>query len=132
MFLFQFGRLEGCERVVGICGSDEKCKYLRSELDFNGAINYKTMNIEEELCKQCPNGIDVYFDNVGGSISDQVIKQVTCNIVHHIYMCLNKTIHTQKSCTHQCLVILALVETIILLRIMYVCMYVCMYCENHS
>lgn len=81
----QFGRLEGCERVVGICGSDEKCKYLTSELAFNGAINYKTMNIEEELCKQCPNGIDVYFDNVGGSISDQVIKQM--NKDSHVILC---------------------------------------------
>ncbi|XP_076099939.1 prostaglandin reductase 2-like isoform X1 [Mytilus galloprovincialis] len=81
----QFGRLKGCDKVIGICGSDEKCQYLTDELGFNGAINYKTQNIKDELSKHCPKGIDVYFDNVGGTISDQVIKQM--NKDSHVILC---------------------------------------------
>ena len=62
--------------MVGICGSDAKCSYLIDELQFDAAINYKMNNIPEALRKSCPNGIDVYFDNVGGEISDEVIKQM--------------------------------------------------------
>ncbi len=62
--------------MVGICGSDEKCKWLIEDLGFQGAINYKTENIQEKLAQLCPEGIDVYFDNVGGDLSNTVIKQV--------------------------------------------------------
>jgi NADPH-dependent curcumin reductase CurA len=58
--------------VVGIAGSDEKVRYLLDELGFDAAINYKTENIADSLDKACPNGIDVYFENVGGEISDAV------------------------------------------------------------
>lgn len=66
----------GAGRVVGICGTDEKCKFLVDELRFDAAINYKSDDIPETLSKFCPNGIDCYFDNVGGEISDEVIKQM--------------------------------------------------------
>lgn len=68
----QIAKIKGC-RVVGIAGSDEKNEYLVKELGFDVAINYKTQNVYEALKEACPNGIDVYFDNVGGSISDAVM-----------------------------------------------------------
>lgn len=68
----QIAKLKGC-RVIGVAGSDDKISYLKEELGFDEAINYKTTeNITEAMAKACPNGIDVYFDNVGGEISDAV------------------------------------------------------------
>ena len=61
---------------MGICGTPEKCLFLTSELGFDAAINYKEGNVAEQLRKLCPAGVDVYFDNVGGDISDTVISQV--------------------------------------------------------
>ncbi|XP_068948267.1 prostaglandin reductase 2-like [Petaurus breviceps papuanus] len=81
----QIGRLEGCSRVVGICGTDEKCSILVSELGFDAAINYKKGNVAEQLRELCPSGVDVYFDNVGGDISDTVIRQMNQN--SHIVLC---------------------------------------------
>ncbi len=72
----QIAALDGCSNVVGICGSKEKCDWVTKDLSFNSAINYKTDDIPSQLKKSCPNGIDVYFDNVGGTISEEVIKQV--------------------------------------------------------
>lgn len=73
---FKVGKILGCGTLVGVCGSDEKCACLTSELAFDAAINYKTQNVQEELQRLCPDGVDVYFDNVGGNISEIVIKQV--------------------------------------------------------
>lgn len=68
----QIAKIKGA-RVVGIAGTDDKIEYLKSELGFDEAINYKTVNdIQSALEKACPNGVDVYFDNVGGDISDAV------------------------------------------------------------
>ncbi len=68
----QLAKIKGC-RVVGIAGSEDKIKYLKEELGFDEAINYKTTsNMTEALAKACPDGVDVYFDNVGGTISDAV------------------------------------------------------------
>lgn len=75
LFFSQIGRLDGCVRVVGICGSEEKCRTL-VDLGFSAAINYKLEDVPAKLKECCPNGIDVYFDNVGGAISDSVISQV--------------------------------------------------------
>ncbi|GAB1862134.1 Prostaglandin reductase 1 [Camponotus japonicus] len=61
--------------VIGICGSDEKCKWLE-ELGFDAAINYKAAPIAPTLRKFAPQGIDCYFDNVGGDISTTVIYQM--------------------------------------------------------
>ncbi|REK09909.1 MAG: NADP-dependent oxidoreductase [Planctomycetota bacterium] len=69
----QIAKIKGC-RAVGIAGTDEKCKYLVDELGFDAAFNYKTTdNNVEKLKELCPQGIDVYFDNVGGEITDAVI-----------------------------------------------------------
>ena len=72
----QIAKIKGCH-VVGIAGSDEKVAMLKSEFGFDKAINYKTTeNMHEAIAKVCPNGVDVYFDNVGGEISDGVIFNI--------------------------------------------------------
>jgi NADPH:quinone reductase len=68
----QIAKIKGC-RVVGIAGSDEKNAYLLNELQLDAAINYKTANVKEALAESCPQGIDVYFDNVGGEVSDAAL-----------------------------------------------------------
>jgi NADPH-dependent curcumin reductase CurA len=61
----QIGKIVGC-RVVGSAGSDAKVSWLRDELGFDAAFNYKVEGIEDALARLCPDGIDVYFENVGG------------------------------------------------------------------
>ena len=73
----QIAKLKGC-RVVGTAGSDEKCDYLRRELGADVAINYKTAgNMVDALKEACPKGIDIYFDNVGGEVSEAVLPLIT-------------------------------------------------------
>lgn len=72
----QIGKIIGC-RVVGIAGSDTKTEMLKNEFGFDEAINYKTTkNIRKAIAKACPDGVDVYFDNVGGEISDGVMMNI--------------------------------------------------------
>jgi NADPH-dependent curcumin reductase CurA len=72
----QIGKILGC-RVVGIAGTDEKVEMLKSDFGFDAAINYNTTsNIAEALAAACPDGVDVYFDNVGGAISDAVLFNI--------------------------------------------------------
>ncbi|QST01346.1 NADP-dependent oxidoreductase [Pontibacillus sp. ALD_SL1] len=74
MIVGQIAKLKGAD-VVGIAGSDEKVNYITEELGFDAGINYKTVDdIQEALSGLCPNGVDVYFDNVGGEISDAVLN----------------------------------------------------------
>ncbi len=80
----QIGKLKGC-RVVGIAGSDEKCKWITDELGFDAAINYKKENIREALKKACPQGIDIYFENVGGETLDAVLSMI--NLFARISVC---------------------------------------------
>ena len=69
-------KLIGC-RVVGIAGSDEKNEYLVNELGLDATINYKTSaDLAQAIKKACPDGVDVYFDNVGGEISDAVMTLI--------------------------------------------------------
>ena len=72
MTVCQIARIKGC-RVVGTAGSEEKNKYLRAELGVEAAINYKDDNVGQALREACPKGVDVYFDNVGGAVSDAVL-----------------------------------------------------------
>ncbi|CAL8284502.1 unnamed protein product [Lota lota] len=81
----QVGRLDGCSRVVGICGSQGKCTTLVEELGFTAAINYRHDDTDARLKECCPDGVDVYFDNVGGPISDTVISQM--NSGGHVVLC---------------------------------------------
>ncbi|MDT2046279.1 NADP-dependent oxidoreductase [Priestia aryabhattai] len=71
MIVGQIAKIKGA-RVVGIAGAEEKIAYLKGELGFDAVINYKTDNVKEALKEACPNGVDVYFENVGGEISDVV------------------------------------------------------------
>jgi len=81
----QIGRLMGL-RVVGIAGSDEKIEMLKDHLKFDEAINYNSAeNMVEAINKACPNGVDIYFDNVGGTISDAVL--FTINKYARIVQC---------------------------------------------
>ncbi len=74
MTVGQIAKIKGC-RVVGIAGSDQKTDYLVGDLGFDAAINYKASeSIRDDLKKVCPNGVDIYYDNVGGEISDQVLS----------------------------------------------------------
>lgn len=72
----QIGKILGL-RVVGIAGTDEKADILKSEFGFDEGINYNTTkNMSEAIAKACPEGVDVYFDNVGGEISDAVFTNI--------------------------------------------------------
>lgn len=71
----QIAKLKGC-RVVGIAGGPEKCAYLRDELKLDEVIDYKEGNIYGQLKQACPNGLDVYFDAVGGDMLDAALALV--------------------------------------------------------
>ena len=72
----QIAKIKGC-RVVGIAGGAEKCGLLTSELGFDAAIDYKHEDLAAALKRECPKGVDVYFDNVGGEILDTVLTRIT-------------------------------------------------------
>jgi len=77
----QIGKLLGL-RVIGICGSEDKVRYLVDELKFDAAVNYKDKSrdqITQELKDLAPKGVDIYYDNVGGEISNAVIPLVNQN-----------------------------------------------------
>jgi len=67
----QIAKIQGC-RVVGIAGSDEKIRHIVDDLGFDGGFNYKTSDYAAQLKELCPKGIDCYFDNVGGALTDAV------------------------------------------------------------
>jgi NADPH-dependent curcumin reductase CurA len=76
MVVGQIARIKGC-KVVGIASSNEKTEFLVNKLKFDEAINYRTTkNMGEAIAKACPNGVDIYYDNVGGEISDAVIANI--------------------------------------------------------
>jgi NADPH-dependent curcumin reductase len=68
----QIAKIKGC-RVVGIAGGPEKCEWLTGELGFDAAIDYKHDDLRSALREHAPHGVDVYFDNVGGEILDEVL-----------------------------------------------------------
>lgn len=71
----QIGKLKGL-RVVGVAGAPEKCSYLTDEIGFDAAINYKTDDLHAKLKEHCPDGVDIYFENVGGDITDTVFSHM--------------------------------------------------------
>jgi NADPH-dependent curcumin reductase CurA len=71
----QLAKLKGA-RVVGIAGGPEKCRYLLDDLDFDAAIDYKAQDLGRALRTCCPDGIDVYFDNVGGEILNAALARL--------------------------------------------------------
>ena len=74
----QIAKIKGC-RVVGIAGGKEKCNWLVSELGFDAAVDYKSEPVFKALKAAAPNGIDVYFDNVGGDILEACLPQMNQN-----------------------------------------------------
>jgi len=68
----QIAKIKGC-RVIGIAGGTQKCAWIKDELGFDVAIDYKSEDVAKRLKEECPKGIDVYFDNVGGSILDAAV-----------------------------------------------------------
>ncbi|MDX8143465.1 NADP-dependent oxidoreductase [Lentzea sp. BCCO 10_0061] len=81
----QIARLKGASQVIGSAGSADKVKYLTEELGFDAAFNYKDGPVAELLAAAAPNGIDVYFDNVGGEHLEAAIE--TLNLNGRITMC---------------------------------------------
>jgi hypothetical protein len=71
----QLGKVKGL-RVVGIAGGADKCRFVTEELGFDACIDYKAGPVREGLKQHCPDGIDVYFDNVGGEILDTVLTRI--------------------------------------------------------
>lgn len=72
----QIGKIKGC-KVVGIAGTDEKIERIQEKFNFDGAINYKTTDDMRKAIKEaCPNGVDVYYDNVGGEILDAALANM--------------------------------------------------------
>ena len=71
----QIAKNMGCH-TIGIAGTEEKIDYIKDELGFDAGINYKTENVDAALTKVCPLGVDVYFDNVGGAITDAVFDHL--------------------------------------------------------
>ncbi len=71
----QIAKIQGC-RVVGIAGGPEKCRWLTEEAHFDASLDYKSDDVSQRLRELCPEGINVYFDNVGGPILDAVLAQI--------------------------------------------------------
>ncbi|MEA2912114.1 MAG: hypothetical protein QOJ15_4195 [Bradyrhizobium sp.] len=80
----QIAKLKGC-RVIGTAGGKEKCDWLVNEAHFDAAIDYKSEDVGTRLSELCPNGIDVFFDNVGGEILNEVLARI--NIQGRIVLC---------------------------------------------
>lgn len=71
----QIARIAGC-RTVGIAGGAKKVRLCTDEFGFDQAVDYKSPSFEEALLRACPDGVDVYYDNTGGSISDAVLRRI--------------------------------------------------------
>lgn len=71
----QIAKLQGC-RAVGIAGGPEKCAYVVEELGFDACIDYKNENVYKGIKTHCPQGVDIYFDNVGGEILDMALAHI--------------------------------------------------------
>jgi NADPH-dependent curcumin reductase CurA len=80
----QVAKHKGC-RVVGIAGGKDKCDFVVSELGFDACIDYKNDSLKDSLKTHCPNGVDIYFDNVGGDILDTVLARI--NLKARIVIC---------------------------------------------
>lgn len=74
----QIARIKGCT-VIGIAGTQAKCDWLTGELGFDHAIDYKSADVASELDRLCPDGIDIFFDNVGGELLDICLERIATN-----------------------------------------------------
>jgi NADPH-dependent curcumin reductase CurA len=80
----QIAKLKGC-RAIGIAGSDEKCRHVVERLGFDACINYRRENVGTALKRECPDGIDIDFENVGGEIFEAVLANI--NLKARIVLC---------------------------------------------
>ncbi|XP_047505206.1 prostaglandin reductase 1-like [Pieris napi] len=80
----QIAKIKGC-RVIGFAGSDDKVQWLEKELGFDKAINYKTADVSKALKDAAPNGVDCYFDNVGGELTTAIYSQM--NLYGRVSLC---------------------------------------------
>ena len=71
----QIAKIKGC-RAIGVAGGPEKCRWLTEELGFDAAIDYKSESLKARLKELCPDGIDIFFDNVGGDILDAALARL--------------------------------------------------------
>lgn len=85
----QVAKLKGC-RAVGIAGGPDKCKYVVEELGFDACLDHRSNNLREQLKAACPNGIDIYFENVGGAVLEAVMPLLNpkarvpvCGLIAH-------------------------------------------------
>ena len=85
----QIGKLKGC-RVVGVAGSSEKCRHATETLGFDHCLNRKDPDFEAQLGRSCPDGIDIYYENVGGKVFDAVLPLLNtgaripvCGLIAH-------------------------------------------------
>ena len=84
----QIAKLKGC-RVVGIAGSEDKCAYVRDELGFDAVVSHRDPAFAEQLAAACPDGVDIYWENVGGPVFDAVLplfndfaRMPVCGLIH--------------------------------------------------
>ena len=77
----QIAKIQGC-RVVGICGTEAKCRHIVDDLGFDAAVNYRTESLDDDLAAACPDGIDVIFENVGGEILEAMLRQINLHGPH--------------------------------------------------
>ncbi|RTL72770.1 MAG: NADP-dependent oxidoreductase [Hyphomicrobiales bacterium] len=80
----QIAKISGC-RVVGIAGGAKKCAFVKDDLGFDACVDYKGADFKQALQQACPDGVDVYFDNVGGSVSDAVFMNL--NFFARVSLC---------------------------------------------
>lgn len=80
----QIAKIKGC-KVIGLAGSEDKVKWLEKELGFDKALNYKNVDVAVALKSAAPNGVDCYFDNVGGELSSTIINQM--NLFGRVSVC---------------------------------------------
>jgi len=88
----QIAKLKGC-RVVGFASTDEKCRHVVKDLGFDACINYRKEDLDKALKRECPNGIDIDFENAGGAILDAVMN----NLAMHARIVLCGMISTYNS-----------------------------------
>ena len=84
----QIAKIKGC-RVVGIAGGEDKCAYVKDALGFDAAVNHRSDRFADDLAKVCPDGVDIYWENVGGPVFDAVLplfnefaRMPVCGLIH--------------------------------------------------
>jgi NADPH-dependent curcumin reductase len=91
----QIARIRGAHKVVGIAGTPEKCAWIVDELGFDAAVNYRSDDVSASLRALCPQGIDLYYDNVGGDILDICLAQLALR--GRIVLCGAISVYNEQS-----------------------------------